>query len=377
MELGGVKGTLAVGAAWALHLDLFAGFSFDAKDVAVAFACAAPILIVDAVLMAPDWESAPHTDGAPVVATAQEALSEDQAAAARAAAASPSGSGVPGDVSAWSRFVGAAALFQALKVRGNPAAGLSPIQEGAIIVVGHVADEMLARGVLLTALAHWIKDRLFEADIWADAMNDAAAPWMALAFILGGETARKWRPLSRSMAVQAAVVGTDKVSGKTKLTTIAPDRLDNVASVPGVKRNVTDPENLARIQAQVTTARDRAASVAQIDAFRALLDWVAYGSSYIISGSNLFGPILASTGVDLLFSGYQRSGAARMAEKQRARMEAASAALRAKMAAAAGETGEGTEAGSASGGEDATGAVAGGEDKAESAQTGPDDSTTR
>ncbi len=96
------------------------------------------------------------------------------------------------------------------------------------------------------------------------------------------------------------------------------------------------PEALARIQASVAAAKARASTVAQLDAARSLADWACYGSSFILTG-NLFAPFVASTAVDLLFSGYQRKGAARLFARDRARFDAANRMLQRKMDAAAGQ----------------------------------------
>ena len=175
VELGGVKGTVAVVAAWLLHLELFSSFSLSAHDVALAYALAVPILLVDAVLMAPDWSEAPDVDAGAVELA--NSLPGDLLPLPPAADASPP---VPSDVGAWRQFVEAASLFQTIKVRANPGQGLSPAQELALIVVGHVADEMLARGVVLGVASLWVRDRLYEADsltMWTETANDQAAPW--------------------------------------------------------------------------------------------------------------------------------------------------------------------------------------------------------
>lgn len=57
VNLGGIKGTLAVVGAAALHLDPFGGFRWDGADVALGLALASPILILDAALMVPAWEA--------------------------------------------------------------------------------------------------------------------------------------------------------------------------------------------------------------------------------------------------------------------------------------------------------------------------------
>ena len=216
VELGGVKGTVAVVAAWLLHLELFSSFSLSAHDVALAYALAVPILLVDAVLMAPDWSEAPDVDAGAVELA--NSLPGDLLPLPPAADAAPP---VPSDVGAWRQFVEAASLFQTIKVRANPGQGLSPSQELALIVVGHVADEMLARGVILGVASLWVRDRLYEADsltMWTETANDQAAPWLALGAILTFEALRKWRSLSRNLGVQAALVGKDKVTGRTKVT---------------------------------------------------------------------------------------------------------------------------------------------------------------
>jgi hypothetical protein len=371
VELGGVKGTAAVGAAFVLKLDLFASFSLDAHDVALAYALAVPILLVDAVLMAPDWSQAPDVDTAAVeLATS---LPGDVLPLPAADAALPP---VPSDVGAWRQFVEAASLFQTIKVRANPGQGLSSAQELALIVVGHVADEMLARGVLLGVAALWVRDRLYEADgltYWSESTNDAAAPALALGAIIAFEALRKWRSLSRNLGVQAALVGKDKVTGRTKVTTLDANTLmdgecppprvlrpstssaidihlfPTVGSNATLQRNLSQPspERLAAIQAQVQAARSRAATVAQIESIRSLLDWAAYGGAFVLSHGNLLGPIVASTSVDALFSGYQRAGAVRLAAKNLARVEAATAAMRAKVAAAGGLAADGQDAGAA------------------------------
>jgi hypothetical protein len=122
-----------------------------------------------------------------------------------------------------------------------------------------------------------------------------------------------------------------------------------VGSNATLQRNLSQPspERLAAIQAQVQSARSRAATVAQIESIRSLLDWAAYGGAFVLSHGNLLGPIVASTSVDALFSGYQRAGAVRLAAKNRARVEAATVAMRAKVAAAGGLAADGQDAGAA------------------------------
>ena len=239
VELGGVKGTAAVVAAFALKLDLFASFSLNAHDVALAYALAIPIMLVDAVLMAPDWSQAPDADTTAVELASS--LPGDVLPLPAADAALPP---VPSDVGAWRQFVEAASLFQTIKVRANPGQGLSSAQELALIVVGHVADEMLARGVVLGVAALWVRDRLYEADsltLWSETTNENAAPFLALGAILTLEALRKWRSLSRNLGVQAALVGKDKITGRQKVTPLdAATLMDGACHLPSCPHHATD-----------------------------------------------------------------------------------------------------------------------------------------
>ena len=91
---------------------------------------------------------------------------------------------------------------------------------------------------------------------------------------------------------------------------------------------------VARLQAQVRAARERAQSVAQLDALRGLADTAALGAAFLVT-HNLFAPFVAACVSDALFSGYQRLGAFRLRRRQQERWKKASSVLRAKAAAAA------------------------------------------
>jgi len=346
VQLGGVKGTVAVGLAYFLHLDAFGSLHLSAPDALTALVFAAPILVADAVLMAPDWELAPDA------AVAEAPVEPSVTLALDRTRVSPRLGEKQDARDPWNAFCASAALFQRLKVSGNPAAGLALWQEGLLVLVGHLADEMLSRAVLLTALGRWARDRLYEADVVAEGSADTAGLWLALALVLALEATRKQRSLFRTLPVQAAVLGKDKITGRTKVTALEPASLADLSTVPALVRNLSDktsadPEAMRRIQQQVLAARERASTVAQIDAVRSLVDWCAYGGSFVVTG-NLFAPFLASTLVDVAFSGYQRRGAARQFVKNRARYDAANALLQRKMAAAAGQAAAAEKEGDAS-----------------------------
>ncbi len=231
VQLGGVKGTLAVAGAFALHLDPFGSFHVSWPDALVALSLAAPIMLADAALMLPEWPAEWDPPGAVDALAGASASSSSSSSsgrtatveragglqvlsaadilplprAAAAGAASAAAPRSPGRAAAE-----AAALFQRIKVGNNPAEGMAVWQEGALILVGHLADEMFARALILGGLTAWLTDRASEADLDPTKV-EAYAPAVALGMVLIFETGRKRRALFRQLAVEAAVLGRDKV----------------------------------------------------------------------------------------------------------------------------------------------------------------------
>jgi hypothetical protein len=76
---------------------------------------------------------------------------------------------------------------QEQSIRNNPGARLGPVQELAVIL-GAVLAEMLYRATLLVLLAHWLRDRAFEAGLEEEVFlpllgqqdTGTAAAWAAL-----------------------------------------------------------------------------------------------------------------------------------------------------------------------------------------------------
>lgn len=107
------------------------------------------------------------------------------------------------------RLVSAAGFFQRVRVTQNPGNNLDVWQEGAVILVAHLADEMLGRAVILGGLGLWFRDRLVEGDV-EFATAQSLGPWAALAALLLFEVVRKQRALLNKVQVGAAKVEQDK-----------------------------------------------------------------------------------------------------------------------------------------------------------------------
>ena len=236
---GGIKGTLAVAGAWLLHLDPFGNFHASASDAALGLALISPVIAVDALLMLPEWKvtweppgpgeartpppevrvlSSADDGGVPMGAL--EGSDPDAVARlspAIVARAPPRGF--------WASAQDAAALFQRKKVADNPADGMAVWQEGVLILVGHLSEEMAFRAVVLGALVAWFHDRGLEAD-FDPVRIDTYAPWVALAAMLIFAAGTQKDALTRSLEVRAAVLNRDKKTGKTKVTEINNASLD-------------------------------------------------------------------------------------------------------------------------------------------------------
>lgn len=71
----GTTGCLAFALAWAAHLDLLKAFRWESADIQTALHCVPPLLVIDAVLLLPDFgevqesNSNPELEGAAVKKT--------------------------------------------------------------------------------------------------------------------------------------------------------------------------------------------------------------------------------------------------------------------------------------------------------------------
>lgn len=128
-------------------------------------------------------------------------------------AARPPAAQVAKPMSVRERLVAAAGFYQRIRVTQNPGRNLDYWQEAFVVVVAHLADEMLARAVILGGLGLWFRDRLVEAD-FEFAQAAALGPWAALGALLVFEVARKQRALLNRVQVGAAKVEQDKARAR-------------------------------------------------------------------------------------------------------------------------------------------------------------------
>jgi hypothetical protein len=167
-------------------VDPFGNVHWSSADVLLGLATFAPLLVLDALLMLPDYSIGPEdsqevagmffgdpaalrnmsagnisvTASTDLDATDSSSNNADPTAAAAAAAAAAASAEAPGSSGSPNRVLRlrvALELLQQVYTRANPGIGLSPVAELAVVTVAVLADEMLYRAVGLTLLGLWVR----------------------------------------------------------------------------------------------------------------------------------------------------------------------------------------------------------------------------
>jgi len=319
VEYGGVNGTAAVAIGWFLGIAPLATAHWDPADLATAAVLFAPLALFDAVVMAPDY-GAMGPDGAAATAAAAEANKGPSVRLFRArdgedaeAAAPP-----PADSAAEVLRAGLEAA-QTVYAAGNPAARVPLAGELAVVGVASLADEMLFRGVLFTALSRWIADRLFEG-------GAEGTPALLAALGLGAELPvaewGQWGAVGAglflgSLALGGRLLRQASALQRVRVLTGAGGAAD-VAAVAGVPAG----EARRRLEAGVRNG----SWVTGVQGARDLLEFAAASGTFALTG-NVAASWAGAAACSAAFSAYQRVGARRL-DARRAKAMARSAASR-------------------------------------------------
>lgn len=176
VEYGGLFGSAACVLGYFLKIDPFGGFHWDAADALLGVQLFVPLLLLDALIMLPDYSA--KEDQADQVSRlffgpSAAALTSGGASGEGSGGNGEGGSGGGGEAGAevqppplslaapepppLLRAQLALELLQSFNTRANPGIGLPAWQEGLVVAVGSLADEMLYRAVALTFLAGWLR----------------------------------------------------------------------------------------------------------------------------------------------------------------------------------------------------------------------------
>ncbi|KAG2482331.1 hypothetical protein HYH03_018740 [Edaphochlamys debaryana] len=403
VQYGGLYGTAAVIIAAIAHVDPFGGLHLDAHDIGLGLALMAPALVWDAVVGLPDWATRQEEAAAVVRLFVDPALLRDPSDAdspaagagaqgAPEAAAAGSGPGRPAPApspappsAVWmagQRLRMALELMQETSVRNNPGIRLTPLQEGVVILVAVLADEMLYRATLLPLLGRWIRDRAYEAGAdetlalgppppWAWAWGGPHGPGAGLpVWVVDTPVAAQWAALGLGVALGVAVFAGKAWQEATvagRLSEVREREREEAAKQLRKQRlmgaHMTE-EDLRREEAKrarfdaaqsslVSSLGVQGSLVWSLEGMREVYQVAASGAAFLLTG-NLAAPAAGALAAQVLLSTYQRLGLVR-SMKRRAEVVARRRALAQRQAEEEGQPGA---AGAAATGAETAAAVA-------------------
>ena len=342
----GVSGSIAVVGGVLTKTDVLAAHWTPAA-LATGVAFAAPLALLDAALMVPDWQPASPTvalppppppaktweggdsdtadddDGARAAEAARAALLRSLAARGAivvdAATASSGGAPQP-PPSAADRFQAAAHAWQSRVARGGSGLRLrKPVAEAGLIVAARYGSEALLRGLCVGAGGRWLADRFAEAGgeetlaslaaryLPPEAASTAAAG--QLAFIAG------WAAVLLGLGASALVAGVPPGERAAAAAGASSPRALAALRAQGA----TEPGQAATLAAALAkrvaaTRADAAALAAVADAARVIV----LGAAYTLTGNNLAVPLAASLATAAPLAAHRRAHAARVVAKRAA-----------------------------------------------------------
>ena len=199
---GGLKGSIAVVGGALVGINALATIHPDLASLSHGAAFAAPVAVLDALVMVPNWE-----------------LSDD----ARDEMAKGMNRGeVPDKLS---EYRTALAKYQREEALSNPCRSMPGWQDGLVACVARLTDEMLERAVVLGFLGTWIADRAVEAgmepyDVEAPAMYAAVAACLVFFEVRIQRRRKRAKDAMRAFRVQR-----DALTGKQKMVPMTDDEV--------------------------------------------------------------------------------------------------------------------------------------------------------
>ena len=199
---GGLKGSIAVVGGALVGINALATIHPDLASLSHGAAFAAPVALLDALVMVPNWE-----------------LGDD----ARDEMAKGMNRGeVPDKLS---EYRTALAKYQREEALSNPCRSMPGWQDGLVACVARLTDEMLERAVVLGFLGTWIADRAVEAglepyDVEAPAMYAAVAACLVFFEVRIQRRRKRAKDAMRAFRVQR-----DALTGKQKMVPMTDDEV--------------------------------------------------------------------------------------------------------------------------------------------------------
>ena len=204
---GGVKGSLAVVLGYVAGINALGSIHPDLASTFHGFAFAAPVALLDALVMVPRWDLSDAKE---------DALERGE---------------LPlGKMDKIQRALG---KYQREEALSNPCRSMPAYQDALVAATARLTDEMLERAVVLGFLGMWIRDRAVEAGLEP---YEASEPAKYVAVVLVylylevrlRSAARRVRQTMRAFRVER-----DKITGKQKMVPIDENELDAATRAKG------------------------------------------------------------------------------------------------------------------------------------------------
>ena len=210
MVTGGVKGSLAVVLGYVAGINALGSIHPDLASTFHGFAFAAPVALLDALVMVPRWDLSDAKE---------DALERGEL---------PLGK--------MDKIQRALAKYQREEALSNPCRSMPAYQDALVAATARLTDEMLERAVVLGFLGMWIRDRAVEAGLEP---YEASEPAKYVAVVLVylylevrlRSAARRGRQTMRAFRVER-----DKITGKQKMVPMDENELDAATRAKGGAR---------------------------------------------------------------------------------------------------------------------------------------------
>lgn len=204
---GGVKGSLAVVLGYVAGINALGSIHPDLASTFHGFAFAAPVALLDALVMVPRWDLSDAKE---------DALERGEL---------PLGK--------MDKIQRALAKYQREEALSNPCRSMPAYQDALVAATARLTDEMLERAVVLGFLGMWIRDRAVEAGLEP---YEASEPAKYVAVVLVylylevrlRSAARRGRQTMRAFRVER-----DKITGKQKMVPMDENELDAATRAKG------------------------------------------------------------------------------------------------------------------------------------------------
>jgi len=213
---GGVKGSLAVVLGYAAGINALGSIHPDLASTFHGFAFAAPVALLDALVMVPRWDLSDAKE---------DALERGE---------------VP--LGKMDKIQRALAKYQREEALSNPCRSMPAYQDALVAATARLTDEMLERAVVLGFLGMWIRDRAVEAGVEP---YEAAEPAKYVAVVLVYlylEVRLRSAARRGARTMRAFRVERDKITGKQKMVPMDENELDAATRANGGSENA-DPRN--------------------------------------------------------------------------------------------------------------------------------------